>query len=115
MGNLPVARHSETEPRTWLSSAMSIAQLGSTNALSLHLLEIHPGAHQEPMVHDDMDEIFIVLSGSLVVYVGDDLYEAGPGHAFTVPAGMPHGSLNKSDGIVTMLACHSPGFETATT
>ena len=43
----------------------------------------------------------------------DESFEAVAGHTFTVPAGVPHGSLNTGTAVVVMLACHSPGFSPA--
>jgi mannose-6-phosphate isomerase-like protein (cupin superfamily) len=107
---MSLVRHPRTESPTWLSPTTSIVELGATGMLSLHLLEIQPGAKQEPMVHEESDEIFTIVTGSLLVNVGDEWFEAVAGHTFTVPAGVPHGSSNDSDENVTMLACHSPGF-----
>jgi len=88
--------------------------LGGTSTLSLHRLEIGPGARQELMVHEAMDEVFTIVEGSLLVHVGDESFEAVAGHTFTVPAGVPHGSTNVGPDVVVMLACHSPGFSPGT-
>ncbi len=41
-------------------------------------------------MHDDQDDTFFVLEGTLTVQVGDKLYELGPGDFASVPPGIPH-------------------------
>jgi mannose-6-phosphate isomerase-like protein (cupin superfamily) len=40
--------------------------------------------------HDDQDETFLVLSGTLVVQLRDEDVKLGPGDLFTVPQGVEH-------------------------
>ncbi len=40
--------------------------------------------------HPETDELFLVLSGSLVIRMGDDRVALGPGQLFVVPRGVRH-------------------------
>ena len=41
-------------------------------------------------VHAREDEAFYVLEGAVTYYVGDGVYEAGPGTFVSMPRGVPH-------------------------
>jgi mannose-6-phosphate isomerase-like protein (cupin superfamily) len=40
--------------------------------------------------HDDTDDLFLVLSGRIVIRLRDGDVELGPGELFVVPTGMEH-------------------------
>jgi mannose-6-phosphate isomerase-like protein (cupin superfamily) len=41
-------------------------------------------------VHDDLDDTWYILDGTMVVRCGDDISVAGPGHWVSMPRGVPH-------------------------
>ena len=65
---------------------------------------------QEPSthVHEDEDEIFYVLEGSLAVHCGDRSFDLEPLGCVFLPRGIPHGFTITSDGEVRMLVMTSP-------
>ena len=55
------------------------------------LVSVVPFAAGPPLhVHDEQEDIFLVLDGVLTVQVGDELVELGPGDFASVPPGVPH-------------------------
>jgi mannose-6-phosphate isomerase-like protein (cupin superfamily) len=48
-----------------------------------------------PDIHPE-EELYYVLSGSAVVYVGDERRNAVPGDAILIPPNVPHGIINKT-------------------
>jgi mannose-6-phosphate isomerase-like protein (cupin superfamily) len=47
--------------------------------------------------HDDQEEAFFVLSGTLYVETPEGTYEVGPNHLFTVEPGSPQRAFNPED------------------
>lgn len=62
-----------------------------------------PGQQQKTHVHDDMDKLYVVLSGRATAVLGDEERELGPGQAAVAPAGTPHGLRNPTDAPATVL------------
>jgi quercetin dioxygenase-like cupin family protein len=59
-------------------------------------------------VHEDEDEAFYVLSGSLVVSCGDEVFEAGPRSFVWLPRGIPH-TFRAAEGTANVLFIAVPG------
>src|SRR5215210_1300737 len=54
------------------------------------MLEV-PAGHMPPLhVHHAEDEGFLVLAGSVTLYVPDGAVSLGPGDFFRAPRGVPH-------------------------
>ena len=62
--------------------------------LKANLHALAPGQHLHAHVHDDLDKVFLVVSGRLCVEVGGDESELGPQDMVLVPAGATHGARN---------------------
>ena len=63
-------------------------------------------------LHPSHGEGFYVLTGQLILRVGDDLMRARPGTFAFAPAGMPHTFTNTGDRDARMLVLLAPaGFE----
>jgi mannose-6-phosphate isomerase-like protein (cupin superfamily) len=60
-------------------------------------------------IHENEDEHFIVLAGTLRVAAGDRTFNAPAGTALTVARGVPHAWCNLSDTPLRMLVIFSPG------
>jgi mannose-6-phosphate isomerase-like protein (cupin superfamily) len=61
----------------------------------------------EPHTHD-FDQFYYLLHGSLSVRVGDAEHEAGERTLVMLPAGVPHGSANRSGAAVRYLVVNIP-------
>ncbi|HJQ56765.1 MAG TPA: cupin domain-containing protein [Vineibacter sp.] len=51
---------------------------------------IEPGAGAPLHAHKDVDEIFIVLEGTLDIRIGDERHLVAADHTIAIPAGVPH-------------------------
>jgi len=59
-------------------------------ACSVSISVIEPGAGAPLHVHPDVDEVLIVLEGTLDVQLGQDRCQVGPNHTVVIPGGVPH-------------------------
>jgi quercetin dioxygenase-like cupin family protein len=68
-----------------------------------------PGNGVPMHIHQNEDEHFIVLEGTLHIAVDDKAVNVGAGRAVSVSRGVPHAWSNVSDAEVRMLVLFSPG------
>ncbi|MEU9058347.1 cupin domain-containing protein [Streptomyces sp. NPDC048430] len=99
-----------SEKQVWLTETMWMRNLADLGTVSMDFLEILPGAVRTPVVHDDGEEILYILSGELEMHLGDDKFPVTRGDVIPVPRHVPHGSINRSEAVVHMLAVNSPAF-----
>ena len=59
-------------------------------------------------VHEDLDEVLFVISGTLTVQVGDERGDLSDGGFAWMPRGVPHGYANPTDGLVSFLNISTP-------
>lgn len=62
-------------------------------------------------VHSREDEVFLLLSGSVAVWVGDDRYEVGPGGVAFLPKELPHAYRVLEDSTQMLTLCTPAGIE----
>ena len=68
-----------------------------------------PGAHS----HDDNDEIFRIVDGTMSMLVGDRRIDAPSGSVIVIPAGVTHDFANRTDAPAALFNVFVPGgFET---
>jgi len=60
-------------------------------------ITIQPGGTNQIHVHDDIEQVYIVLRGRGVVQVGDEKAEVRAGDAIFLPAKIPHGFVNTGE------------------
>jgi quercetin dioxygenase-like cupin family protein len=74
------------------------------------LMEMVAPKGREPSrhLHYTDDEGFYVLEGELIFYIGEEIYEAGPGTFVFLPRGIPHSYAFETD-VVRMLSIIAPG------
>ena len=76
------------------------AQSAGARGLSMHRLEIPPGASARPHLHEHHETAIYVLSGRSGMRYGEGLdahLEVRAGQFLFIPAGMPHLPYNPSD------------------
>ena len=76
------------------------AQSAGARGLSMHRLEIPPGASARPHLHEHHETAIYVLSGRSEMRYGEGLreqLEVRAGQFLFIPAGMPHLPSNPSD------------------
>ena len=76
-------------------------------AFDLVLSNMRSGTEPPPHVHTREHEFFYVLDGKLDVYVGDNVFQVGPGECAFLPLGRPHAFIIRSSEI-RMLALITP-------
>lgn len=83
-----------------------------SSTVSFFLIHSHPG--QGPKLHHHpYDETFIVLEGRVLVRVGDETVEGGPGDIVVGPPGVPHGFTNLGPGRARLVCIHAaPAMKT---
>jgi len=59
--------------------------------------------------HEQNDECFYVIDGHLLVQVGEERHDLGPGCFAWLPRQTPHTYANVSDGPVRAISVHVPG------
>ncbi len=66
------------------------------------------GTGAEPYTHDSDEEVVVVLTGVLDMWVGDEHYVLNEGDAMTFPSRLPHWNANNGDRSATVLFCLTP-------
>jgi transcriptional regulator with XRE-family HTH domain len=66
------------------------------------------GTGEEPYTHDSDEEVVVILSGVLDLWVGDEHYVLREGDAITYPSRQPHWNMNRGETPVTVLFCVTP-------
>ena len=82
-----------------------LQHIGRADALHpvLHTLgflnrsRIPAGAHHEPHLHDDHEEVFFIVGGKGAVLLGEERRPVHEGDAVYIPVGTVHGLINDSD------------------
>ena len=82
----------------------------ASGRLQVILSTIDPGGGtgEEPYTHDSDEEVVIVLSGTLDLWVADEHYVLREGDAITHPSRLPHRNTNRGDVPAIVLFCLTP-------
>jgi quercetin dioxygenase-like cupin family protein len=76
------------------------------SSVSFFLVHNQPG--QGPKLHyHPYDETFIILEGHVLVRVGDEAVEGGPGDIVIGAPGIPHGFTNLRPGRARLVCIHA--------
>jgi quercetin dioxygenase-like cupin family protein len=99
------------EISTWHKGILS-TQLATDEdtggAFDFVLANMRSGTEPPPHVHTREHEFLYVLDGKLDVYVGNNVFQVGPGECAFLPLGRPHAFIVRSPKI-RMLALITPG------
>ena len=71
-------------------------------------IEAGGGTGAEPYTHDSDEEVVVVLSGVLDLWVSDEHYVLHEGDAITFPSRLPHWNANNGEEPATVLFCLTP-------
>lgn len=74
----------------------------------LSTIEAGGGTGPEPYTHESDEEVVVVLSGVLDLWVGDEHYVLREGDAITYPSRLPHWNMNHGDRPAVVLFCLTP-------
>lgn len=66
--------------------------LGYTDKLMMVVIDFHdgPASEPDPPHSHPHEQVSYVVTGELVVHIGEESKKLGPGDIFTVPPGIPH-------------------------
>ncbi|HSJ92568.1 MAG TPA: cupin domain-containing protein [Gaiellaceae bacterium] len=89
------------------------AESAGARGLCLHRLELPPGAHAEPHLHEEHESAVYVLSGEAVMWHGERLeqrMDIRAGDFVYIPAGVPHlpANASESEPVVAVIARTDP-------
>jgi len=103
--------NAENLPGNDISRTFEGGKHGSSS-VSFFLVHNQPG--QGPKLHHHpYDETFIILEGHVLVRVGDETVEGGPGDIVIGPPGIPHGFTNLGPGRARLVCIHAaPAMQT---
>ena len=74
----------------------------------LSTIEPGGGTGEEPYAHDSDEEVVIVLSGQLELWVADEHHVLEEGDSITYSSRLPHRNVNSSDRQALVLFCLTP-------
>ena len=76
--------------------------------MSLAVAEVAEGARTISHLHHTSDEIYYILRGEAVVYLGNQPHRLGPGDAIYIPAGTVHWAIAVSGPLRILCICSPP-------
>jgi quercetin dioxygenase-like cupin family protein len=87
-----------SEPFWFLGGQSKVLVPGNATNGSISVMEFtDPSGHAPPMhVHEDEEEVWIVLDGKVTFFVGDQRFDLTPGQAAHGPRGVAHSYLVRS-------------------
>lgn len=97
--------------KIWLEKDMYMINIAAMPGFSVDFLEIFPSAIEENVYHDDCDEWIYVIEGTLVFFKDGQEIELKQGEYISIPKNTVHGSINKTDSSVKILAVCNPPFQ----
>ena len=108
-----IAQAGEHQQLEWIgSSTMSVLLDGQKTGGQMTLLRtaLRKGDASPVHVHGNEDEMFVVLKGSAIFWVGEDRYEVGEGGVVFLPRQIPHAYRFTSD-VDLLTFCTPAGIE----
>lgn len=89
---MAVIRNSEAQEIPWRPGYRNFVLAGHDQGLACvaGYSVIEPGAGAPLHAHKDVDEIFIVLEGTLDLRLGEERRRVEANHTIAIPAGVPH-------------------------
>ena len=82
-------------------------EMGARN-ITLNYVEHAPGVTFTPHVHEESEDVIIVLRGRGQIVSNDDVVSFDAGDVLYVPAGVYHGTTNTGDEPLIMFSCQAP-------
>jgi mannose-6-phosphate isomerase-like protein (cupin superfamily) len=89
---MPVVSNEQAREIPWRPGyrnfVLAGAEHGISTSCSMGLIE--PGAGAPLHLHHEVDEVIVVLEGTLDFQLGDEHFIVGPNHTISIPARTPH-------------------------
>lgn len=115
---MPVVAHADAPEIPWRRGYRRFILAGKEHGVSCSASHsvLEPGAGAPLHRHDTIDEIIVVVEGSVEVRIGDVTRVVGPDHTISIPAGVPHAFTALGPGIARILSfLPQQGLAAATT
>jgi quercetin dioxygenase-like cupin family protein len=109
-----IAQDTDHQKIGWLNGGvMSVLLDGATTNGQLDMVRTRgrAGAAAPVHVHDHEDEVFLVLEGSAIFWVGERRHEVSAGGVAFLPRGLPHAYRVTSDVVDMVTLCTPAGIE----
>jgi mannose-6-phosphate isomerase-like protein (cupin superfamily) len=106
-GRVDVAALTVRDPLA-AGQAVRAERLSATERVSVHFVQLAPGAGERSHLHATHDLTVIVLQGSGTQWIRAESLSLQPGDSAVVPAGTPHRFVNTGDGVAAALVVFSP-------
>jgi quercetin dioxygenase-like cupin family protein len=114
MSLLYLAQADEHQRFEWLGGlVMSVLLDGKATSGQLAMLRSRPAiGHAAPVhLHENEDEIFLMLAGQAIFWFGGERHELGEGGVIFLPRNVPHAYRVLSAGADMLVICTPGGFE----
>ena len=99
------------EGKVSLSDGLSMDCIGVFESMSIDIVYIPPKNEKPLVFHNECDEFLYVIEGELEIYIGDEIRTCRMGEYVSVPRGMKHGSINKTNQMVKLMAICAPPYK----
>jgi quercetin dioxygenase-like cupin family protein len=108
-----VVTRDKSEARWWLGMLAEIKATAADTRGQYTIVEVTcPPGYEAPLhVHYREDEAFLILDGSVRLYVDDDSFELSAGDYAFGPRNVPHRYTVGVDGCRMLFLCSPGGFE----
>jgi len=101
---MPIIPNTEAQEIPWRPGYRNFVLAGRDQGLACiaGYSVIEPGAGAPLHAHKDVDEVFILLEGTLDLRLGDEQRLVEANHTIAIPAGVPHAFVAVGPGPVRM-------------
>ena len=101
---MPVIANSEAQEIPWRPGYRNFVLAGRDQGLTCiaGYSVLEPGAGAPLHAHKDVDEVFIVIEGTLDFRLGEERFKVEANHTIAIPAGVPHSFVAVGPGPVRM-------------
>ena len=83
----------------------------TNNMFSLMYIEVHKGNEPPAHVHQNEDESYYILEGSIRFWIGDQIIDCKPGDFIHLPKAVPHKFELQSDCVKELMWISPSGLE----
>jgi quercetin dioxygenase-like cupin family protein len=100
--------HNAVDIQAFSPDKLNKVKLYESSRMFCDVYCLAPGQAQNPHEHHEEDKIYVCLTGTCEVKIGDLTQALPAGHVAVAPAGMIHGISNASDSPATVLVVMAP-------
>ncbi|MEO6508352.1 MAG: cupin domain-containing protein, partial [Patescibacteria group bacterium] len=94
---VPASHEDQENPGVWKKILFKRDDLLDGRVQMVNWAKLPAGNSFQLHLHEDMEEVFILVTGTVTIGVGEETEEMSAGDAVAVPAGTKHEMRNSSD------------------